>query len=156
MKSEAKIQLPKLNLPEITPKLSEQKEGVCIWDEIRKKNLILTPEEWVRQHWVSFLTKELNFPKGLISLEKGLVYNKLQKRTDILVLDRHGKPYLLIECKAPEIPISQKTMMQAAVYHQELKSEFLILSNGIKHVSLRWDFQKKSFEQIKKFPVSPE
>lgn len=156
MKSDFKVKLPSLNLPEITPKLSQQKEGLLIWDGIRKKNLLLTPEEWVRQHWVSFLIDHLNYPKGLISLEKGLIYNQLQKRTDILVLNRAGAPYLLVECKAPDVKVTQKTMQQAAMYHKELKSEYLILTNGVKHICMRWDFDLGSFEQLRNFPLTPE
>ncbi|MHA7128939.1 type I restriction enzyme HsdR N-terminal domain-containing protein [Algoriphagus namhaensis] len=151
-----RITLPTLKLPRIMPKLSEKEDGLYIWDDLRKKHLVLTPEEWVRQHWIQFLITHLNFPKGLISLEKGLKYNKLQKRTDVLVLDKTGSPYLLIECKAPTIKLSQKTMEQAAVYHQSLKSPHLILSNGNQHICLHWNESQKSFEQTNKFPTTPK
>ena len=149
------IRLPKLNLPDFDPVLKEVDGQLLIWDGIRKKYLVLTPEEWVRQHWIHYLVSELNYPKGLFSLEKGMKYNQLQKRTDIFVLDTFGEPYLLVECKAPKVKISQKTMEQAAMYHKELKSRFLILSNGINHVSLEWDFNELRFDQIQKFPVTP-
>jgi len=82
-------------------------------------------------------------------------YNQLQKRTDLVTLDRAGKPYLLIECKAPEVRISQKTMEQVSVYHQEIKSEFLILSNGLEHVFLQYKTEEKQFVQLKDCPNAP-
>ncbi len=120
------------------------------------KDLVLTPEEWVRQHWIEFLITSKKYPKGLFSVERGLKYNKLQKRTDILIYDRLGEPYLLIECKAPEVSITQKTMEQAAIYHQKLKTPFLILSNGIKHISLEWNVASSSFTQNQEIPATPK
>lgn len=149
------IQLPSLRLPSFEPKLIKKEDKLWIVDPIRKKNLILTPEEWVRQHWINFLINHLDYPRGLIALEKGLKYNQLQKRTDLVTLDRKGKPYLLIECKAPEVKISQKTMEQASIYHQKIKSEFLILSNGMEHVFLQFKTNENRFIQLKNCPVPP-
>ena len=101
-----------------------------IFDSLRKKLLALTPEEWVRQHWINFLIDHQGYPKGLISLEKGLKYNQLQKRTDLVVFDREGHPYLLIECKAPEVELSQKVLQQALAYRSTLLTPYIILSNG--------------------------
>ncbi len=149
------VQLPSMNLPSFKPDLIKKEGKIWIKDSIRKKNLVLTPEEWVRQHWINFLITELNYPKGLFALEKGLKYNQLQKRTDLVIWDREGKPYLLIECKAPEIKITQKTMEQAAIYHREIKSEFLILSNGNQHVFLQYLSKEKQFIQIQVCPNAP-
>lgn len=154
--SENNIRLPKLNLPDFEPVLNEIDGQLFIWDGIRKKNLVLTPEEWVRQHWIHYLVSNLDYPKGLFSLEKGMKYNQLQKRTDIFILDADGEPYLLIECKAPKVKISQKTMEQAAMYHNKLKSRFLILSNGLHHISLEWNYDKLRFDQIQNLPVTPK
>ncbi|MDN3202717.1 type I restriction enzyme HsdR N-terminal domain-containing protein [Algoriphagus sediminis] len=151
-----KLSLPNLNLPEINPRISRSQGQTYIWDAIRGKELVLTPEEWVRQHWISFLIRQKHYPKGLFSLEKGLKYNSLQKRTDVLIYNRNGQPYLLIECKAPQVKITQKTMEQAAIYHKQLQSEFLILSNGLVHISLQWSPEKNSFEQIKEIPKTPK
>lgn len=152
---QAQIQLPTLNLPSIQPILQENEGRILIFDSLRKKYLVLTPEEWVRQHWNSFLLKELGFSRGLISLEKGLKYNGLQKRTDILVWNKEMKPYLLIECKSPKIKITQKTLEQVCLYQKELMTKFLILSNGIHHMSLAWNEEKQLFESIKNFPIPP-
>lgn len=152
---EEMIQLPTLRLPSFEPKLIKKEGKLWIVDSIRKKSLILTPEEWVRQHWINFLINHLNYPKGLIALEKGMKYNQLQKRTDLVTLNRVGKPYLLIECKAPEVKLSQKTMEQASVYHQEIKSEFLILSNGMEHIFLQYNPDVNLFFQVKDCPKAP-
>ncbi|MBN7815624.1 type I restriction enzyme HsdR N-terminal domain-containing protein [Algoriphagus pacificus] len=150
-----RVQLPILNLPPFEPKLQEIDGKLGIFDSLRKKYLILTPEEWVRQHWINYLIHHLSFPKGLVALEKGLTYNQLQKRTDLVVWNNEGNPYLLIECKAPQIKLSQKTMEQACLYHQEIKSKFLIISNGQQHVSLEWNADEKKFIQLKHFPSTP-
>lgn len=127
-----------------------------IFDAQRKKYLILTPEEWVRQHWISFLIKNLNFPKGLLALEKGLIYNNLQKRTDLVVWDKNGNPYLLIECKAPQIKLTQKTIEQACLYNKQLQTKFLILTNGMQHICLAWTEKSQTFVQLKDFPEPPK
>ncbi|MEB2778577.1 type I restriction enzyme HsdR N-terminal domain-containing protein [Algoriphagus sp. D3-2-R+10] len=149
------IQLPKLNLPHFDPQLLEKEGKMWIFDSLRKKQLVLTPEEWVRQHWINFLIFPLKFPKGLLALEKGLIYNKLIKRTDLVVWDKSGKPYLLIECKAPKVKLTQKTIEQACMYHKELKTPFLIISNGIQHICLSFDHVSQQFTQEKNFPEPP-
>lgn len=152
---QGQIQLPSLNLPPIQPILQEKEGKMLIFDSLRKKYLILSPEEWVRQHWISFLITQLNFPKGLVSLEKGLKYNQLQKRTDLVIWDNSMSPYLLIECKAPKIKLSQKTLEQACLYQKELQTKFLILSNGIHHISLSWNAEKQTFDKLDDFPPPP-
>jgi hypothetical protein len=153
---QGQIQLPSLNLPPIQPILQEKEGKMLIFDSLRKKYLVLSPEEWVRQHWISFLITELKFPRGLVSLEKGLKYNQLQKRTDLVIWDKSMNPYLLIECKSPKIKLSQKTLEQACVYQKELQTKFLILSNGIHHVSLRWNAGTQTFVKLDDFPPPPK
>jgi hypothetical protein len=149
------IQLPALNLPHYEPELYHQEGKVWVFDPVRKKQLVLTPEEWVRQHWINYLIHHLNYPRGLFALEKGLKYNQIQKRTDLVIWDTGGIPYLLIECKAPNVSLTQKTMAQACLYHHELKSPYLIITNGKKHVFMRYDFESKLFNQEKDCPESP-
>lgn len=149
------LTLPDLNLPPIQPQLQQVNGKAQIFDLIRKKYLTLTPEEWVRQHWIHFLIHFKGYPKGLISLEKGLKYNQIQKRTDLLVFDRIGSPYLLIECKAPEIDISNKVLSQALAYHTSLLCPFVILSNGIHHIFLEFSQTHKKFIQTPDFPPIP-
>src|SRR5690606_12003393 len=95
-------EMKKLNLPDYQFKLKEENKKTKIFDALRKKFLVLTPEEWVRQNTVQFLIEERNFPKGLIVLEKSLKLNGLVKRADILVYSKSGNPLFMVECKAPE------------------------------------------------------
>lgn len=141
-----------LNFPQFDFKLEESEGKISIFDSLRKKNLILTPEEWVRQHMIAYLIHYHGYPKNLIALEKGLKYNQLQKRSDILVLDREGGAFLLIECKAPEVKLSQKTVQQVAVYNQAIQAQFVGISNGIQHVFLAFDRAGKSYDQLSQIP----
>ena len=149
------ITLPELNLPAIVPQLTRDGDQVFVFDVLRKKNILLTPEEWVRQHWISLLLFGQGFPKGLITSERGLTYNGLQKRTDLLVFDREGLPYFLIECKAPEVEINQKVLSQAITYNQTLKCPFIGLSNGKKHVFMGYDEAEGKYLQQSTFPPIP-
>lgn len=149
------ISLPELNLPAFEPQLLKKEDQVFIFDFLRKKHLVLTPEEWVRQHWIRFLIDHQNFPKGLVTSEKGLVYNGLQKRTDLLVFDRSGLPYFLIECKAPEVEINQKVLSQAVAYNQTLKCPFIALSNGNRHVFMGYVEEEGKFVQQSSLPPIP-
>ncbi|MEO5603868.1 MAG: type I restriction enzyme HsdR N-terminal domain-containing protein [Cyclobacteriaceae bacterium] len=123
----------KLNLPEFDYKLKKASGKVWIFDGIRKKYIVLTPEEWVRQHFVHYLIHEKKYPKTLIKIEGGLRYNQLQKRTDIVVFNREAKPWMIVECKAPTTPVSPDTLTQASVYNATLKAEFLTVTNGLAH-----------------------
>ena len=149
------MNLTALNLPRAPLRLSRKNEVISVFCVVRKKNLVLTPEEWVRQHWIRFLIDHQNFPKGLVTSEKGLVYNGLQKRTDLLVFDRSGLPYFLIECKAPEVEINQKVLSQAVAYNQILKCPFIALSNGNQHVFMEYVVEEGKFIQQKSLPPIP-
>lgn len=105
-----------------------------IFDEVRKKWLVLTPEEWVRQHTVMWLHHGLGFPKGLIGIEQGLRVNGMLRRTDVVGFNPAGTPHLLVECKAPDIPIDQAVFDQAVNYHRTLDVRFIALTNGLRHV----------------------
>lgn len=151
-----KISLPTLNLPHYEPQLEEVDGILWIFDSLRKKRLVLTPEEWVRQHWINFLINHHNYPKGLFSLEKGLKYNQLNKRTDLVVFDRESNPYLLIECKAPKVKIDQKALNQIMTYNATLKSRNLILSNGLNHVYLEYSEEEKKYIQRSSLSLCPK
>lgn len=150
-----KINLPLLNLPHFEPALRQTKGRLWIFDSLRKKHLVLTPEEWVRQHWIHFLVHHLGYPGGLFSLEKGLKYNQLNKRTDLIVFDREARPYLLVECKAPEIKMNEKTLSQAMTYNAKLGCPHLILSNGISHLFMSYSDSEGKFVQGQKPPKNP-
>lgn len=130
----------KLNLPAFEFELKKDKEKIQIFDLLRKRYVVLTPEEWVRQHFVHYLINHLHYPKALIKLEGGLIFNKLQKRSDIVVFDREGKPWMIIECKAPALKISTRTVHQASIYNFTLKAKYLVVTNGLKHFCYQTDW----------------
>ena len=134
-----------LSLPAYPARIREAGAKKQIFDPVRKKFIALTPEEWVRQHFLNFLIHEKKYPSGLISLEKGLKYNSLAKRTDILIHDLKGSPVMLIECKAFSVKISQKVFDQAATYNLSLGVKYLILTNGITHFCCSLDHEKKQY-----------
>jgi hypothetical protein len=145
------MRLP-LNFPQFEFKIQELEGKLSIFDSLRKKYLILTPEEWVRQHMIAFLVQHKRYPKGLFSLEKGIIYNSLQKRFDILILDRQGNPFLLIECKGPEIVLSKKTVEQVAVYNKTIGATYMGISNGKQHLFLKFNLNTKNYDQISNLP----
>ncbi|MEL6674979.1 MAG: type I restriction enzyme HsdR N-terminal domain-containing protein [Bacteroidota bacterium] len=101
-----------------------------IWDIVRKRWFVSQPEEEVRQHVLHFLAQDKGIPLSRIGVEKEIRYQQLRKRFDIVVFDRSGKPFLLIECKAPEVPINQNTLNQIARYNVNLQAPHLLLTNG--------------------------
>ncbi|GAB3013123.1 type I restriction enzyme HsdR N-terminal domain-containing protein [uncultured Cyclobacterium sp.] len=146
-----------LNLPTYTMDIEKGDQGrYFVFDPIRKKKLLLTPEEWVRQHITHYLVEHMNYPGSLIALEKGLKYNALQKRFDILVLDRSGASFFLIECKAPEVKLSQKTVEQVCVYNNKFNAPYICISNGRMHYCLKKDLKTGRYSQINHFPKFDE
>ncbi|MFZ6664375.1 type I restriction enzyme HsdR N-terminal domain-containing protein [Peijinzhouia sedimentorum] len=143
----------KLNLPEVDCKIKKEEEKVLIFDRIRKKYLTLTPEEWVRQHLLAFFIDHLKYPKGLISVESGLRYNKQAKRSDILVHNKAGGYFLLCECKAPSVRIDENTLHQAMVYAKTLNPDFLVLSNGLTHFVFGKESESQRWQAIEIFPA---
>ena len=141
-----------LNLPTYNFKLKNSQNKTLIFDKLRKKYVVLTPEEWVRQHFVHFLIDQKKYPETLIAIEKQLTINNLKKRTDLLIFNTDGKPEVIIECKAPSIKISQKTFDQIARYNLQLKAEFLIVTNGLTHFYCKMDFKNKTYIFLKNLP----
>jgi hypothetical protein len=140
------LQLDFLNY---TFKIKNNGNGDYIFDEIRKKYIKLTKEEWVRQNCVKFLINEKNFPSVLINIEKTIKINKLSKRYDIVVYKPDGGIKLLVECKSPEIKINQKTFDQIAVYNMNLKSEQLMVTNGLEHYYCEINYENKCYTFLK-------
>ena len=138
-----------LDFPNYTFKIKNSGNGDYIFDEIRKKYIKLTKEEWVRQNCVKFLINEKNFPSILINIEKTIKINKINKRYDIVVYKPDGRIKLLVECKSPEIKINQKTFDQIAVYNMNLKSEQLMVTNGLEHYYCEVNYEKKCYTFLK-------
>ncbi|MEO5910542.1 MAG: type I restriction enzyme HsdR N-terminal domain-containing protein [Pelobium sp.] len=141
-----------LNLPPYPFKLTQQDNTLFIFDELRKKTLVLTPEEWVRQHFIQFLIREKKYPKTLIKLEGGLRLNRLQKRTDILVFDLNGKAEVLVECKASSVKIDQKVFDQAARYNMIHQVSYLLVTNGLQHFCCKMDYDHNSYAFLPDLP----
>ncbi len=143
--------MQKLNFPTYTFKYKNKENKPYIFDVIRKKYFLLTPEEWVRQHIVRFLL-EKGYSKNLISVEKQLIINGLKRRFDIVVFNKEMNPYILIECKAPDVQLTQKTFDQANRYNWLLKAPYLIMTNGMKHYICEIDFEKNNYKFLNEIP----
>ena len=141
-----------LNLPPFDYKLKKADVKVWIFDGIRKKYIVLTPEEWVRQHFINYLVTDFKYPKSLLKVEGGLIYNTLQKRSDILVFDREGKPWMIIECKSPVQKLSQETLRQASVYNSTLKAKYVTVSNGLVHLCAATDWTAGTTTLLENLP----
>ena len=122
-----------LRLPSFDHKIKKEGGKALIFDLIRRKYVVLTPEEWVRQHFIHFLINELKYPKSLFKVESGLKYNQKQKRSDILIHNRQGKAWMLVECKSPDIKLSQKAFNQVSVYNMTIGAKYLAVTNGLVH-----------------------
>ncbi|MES2574820.1 MAG: type I restriction enzyme HsdR N-terminal domain-containing protein [Bacteroidota bacterium] len=144
--------MQQLNFPSYSFRFKNSENKVSIFDEIRKKFIILTPEEWVRQHVVRFLLEEKKYPKSLINVEKVLSVNGLRKRYDIVVFNPDGSIFVLVECKAPEIKSAQATFDQIARYNMTLKAKFLMVTNGLNHYFCQMDFENEKYEFLRELP----
>ncbi len=144
--------MQELNLPNFDLDV-HQKDGVAtIFDVLRKKHVVLTPEEWVRQNFVHFLIHHLKYPKSLIKLERGHAFNTMKKRSDIIVFDRGGGAFMLIECKASHIKIEQKVFVQASVYNKTVKAKYLVVTNGLEHFCCSIDQERNSYSFLDQLP----
>jgi hypothetical protein len=144
--------MQKLNFPVYSFRFKNSENKVAIFDEIRKKFILLTPEEWVRQHTIQFLLNENQYPKSYINVEKLIKINDLSKRYDVVVFQPNGEIFLLIECKAPEVLISQNTFDQIARYNLVLKAKYLMVTNGLNHYFCQMDFENEKYVFLKELP----
>ncbi|UKM63747.1 type I restriction enzyme HsdR N-terminal domain-containing protein [Flavobacteriaceae bacterium GSB9] len=141
-----------LNFPKYSFRFKNKENKVSIFDSIRKKFVVLQPEEWVRQHCVQYLMDEKKYPASLINVEKELTLNGLKKRYDIVVFNSNGSIYLIVECKAPHIQIDQTTFDQIARYNLKLNATFLMVTNGINHYYCQMDFKNERYSFLKNIP----
>ena len=144
--------MQQLNFSSYIFRFKNSENKVSIFDEIRKKFIILTPEEWVRQHVVQFLLEEKKYPKSLINVEKVLKVNGLRKRYDVVVFNSDGSIFILIECKAPEIKIVQATFDQIARYNMTMNAQYLMVTNGLNHYFCQMDFEKEQYTFLENLP----
>ena len=141
-----------LNFPKFEFRFKNSENGVQIFDEIRRKFVILQPEEWVRQHVVQYLMKVKRYPKSLINVEKQLMLNTLTKRMDIVVFNTDGKLTILVECKAPEVVIDQTTFDQIARYNLSANADYLMVTNGLNHYFCQMDYTAMRYNFITDLP----
>lgn len=141
-----------LNLPTYFFRIKEDRGKKYIFDEIRRRFVLLTPEEWVRQHLVNFLVTHKNFPLSLISVEKGFKNNQRKQRYDLLVFDRKGEPLMMIECKAPGIDINQHVFDQAGRYNNKYKAAYMLISNGMNHYCCLINKTSRQYRFLQEIP----
>jgi len=145
--------MQELNFPKYSFRFKSSENKLAVFDEIRKKFILLTPEEWVRQNVVQFLLREKKYPKSLINVEKVIKINDLVKRYDIVVYNPDGSIFLLVECKAPSIKITQDTFDQIARYNLALRAEHLMVTNGLNHYFCKIDFENEKYVFLKELPL---
>jgi len=141
-----------LNLPEYDFRIKKQDEKLFIFDSQRKRYVSLTPEEWVRQHFIRFLIEEKGYPAAYLAVEKQLNMNGMKKRCDAILYNEYALPALIIELKAPTVRITQATFDQVAVYNAKLKVDYFMISNGIEHYCCRVDIKNARYEFISEIP----
>ncbi|MGK6352343.1 type I restriction enzyme HsdR N-terminal domain-containing protein [Parapedobacter sp. DT-150] len=141
-----------LNLPAYKAKIQQDGSRWFIFDELRKKNLVLTPEEWVRQHWIQHLIHTKKYPRSLIKIEGGLTLNDMPRRSDLIIYDTLGNKILLAEFKAPAVKITQAAFDQIARYNTVHRIPFLLVSNGLQHFYCRIDFEQGGITFLNDLP----
>lgn len=142
-----------LNFSDFTFRFKQQENTILIFDEIRRKFVVLTPEEWVRQHVVHHLIHEKKYPKSHINVEKKISINGLTKRYDVVVFNSDGSYQILVECKAPQVEISQNTFDQIARYNMVIEATFLMVTNGLNHYFCQIDYHHKNYCFITDLPT---
>lgn len=144
--------MQKLNLPHFQARIEYDVNKPRIFDIIRKKFVVLTPEEWVRQHFIHLLVN-LGYPASLMAVERLVLVNQLKQRADLVVYNRKGKPALIVECKAPDVELSDKTIQQAARYNIQLDVSFIIITNGLKTYCVFMHPESKKHQVLTTIPT---
>ena len=142
--------LPRLNFPPIRLRARRRGEGIEVWDDRRGIYLLLTPEEWVRQHLIAYLVSACGVQAKRIVVEYAVPLNGQPQRADVVVVGDGGEPVLLAECKAPDVPVGERTLAQAVRYNSVLGARWIILTNGLKHYC--WEFREGRYEPLAGFP----
>ena len=141
------------NFPKYEFRIRNEGNQPLIFDSIRKKYVLLTPEEWVRQHWIRYLIDEKKYPRSLIAVEMSLKLNKLSKRCDIVVFGKKGTPQLIVECKSGDVKLTQKVFDQIARYNLTLRVKYLVVSNGKNSFCCEIDLDNGSYLFMEDLPV---
>ena len=148
-----KTNLKALNLPEYSFRITEEEGKPYIFDPIRKKSVKLTPEEWVRQNFVRYLTDKGGYPPGLIAIEAPAQWNNLRKRVDILIHNRAGTPVMIVECKAPEVKLDDTVFDQIICYNMGFRVPYIVVTNGLDHFACKADFENNRYDFLVVIPL---
>lgn len=141
-----------LNLPSFEIRLGGTREKPEIFDFLRRRFVKLTPEEWVRQHFVHWLIEQKGYPKGLLGNEIELQAGEKKVRCDSILYDNNARPQMIIEYKAPTVALSQKVFDQISTYNLLLHVDYLMVSNGMEHYCCRMNYEQKSYEFLREIP----
>lgn len=141
-----------LNFPKYPFRIKISQNRQYIFDPIRKKFVLLQPEEWVRQHLLQYLVRHKGYPLELINVEKQLLVNRLKKRYDLVVFQSDGSIFLLVECKAPKVGIDQRTFDQIARYNLQLNARYLLVTNGLHHHCCALDRPNEKYTFLREIP----
>jgi hypothetical protein len=144
--------MEQLNLPRFEFKIKQNGSRTVIFDEVRRKFVALTPEEWVRQNFMKYLSVYKGFPVSLMAIEKSMQVNGLIWRADIIGYDRAGVPKLIVECKAPTVSLTKTVFEQAARYNLPLKVNYLIITNGLVHYCALLDHAQGTYQFLNEIP----
>lgn len=144
--------MPELNLPAFDIQLTQRDGKLQVWDILRQRFVRLTPEEWVRQHFVHYMINELGYPSSLLMNEVSLMVEGLSRRSDSVLYDRQLRPIMLIEYKAPSIPLGPKVLEQIVRYNYTMRVPYLILSNGLEHQAYYIDYDAMKYEVLTQIP----
>lgn len=141
-----------LNLPSFDAKISKTDRSTIIFDRLRRKYVSLTPEEWVRQHFVNYLIVEKNYPASLIANEAKINLNSLSRRCDTVVYNSRLDPLVILEYKSPDVKITQEVFDQIVRYNIVLRVKYLIVSNGLSHYCCEMDYENQTFRYVNEIP----
>lgn len=145
-----------LNLPAFDINIKKSGNKLTVFDNLRRRFVALTPEEWVRQHFVNYLITEKKYPASLIANEIQINLNNQKKRCDSVIYNRAMQPLVIVEYKSPDIKITQEVFNQIANYNIALKVEYLIVSNGVNHFCCHMDYEQMKFEYLSDIPLYNE
>ena len=146
------MNMPQLNLPNTVLKTKLVEGTMQVFDVVRKKYLVLTHEEWVRQHFIHYLNTKKKYPLGLMGIEKMVKYNEQFTRADIVLYNNDGNPNMIVECKAPKVKITQDTFNQIAKYNFKLRVDFLVVTNGMQHFCCAMDYEYNKITFLDEIP----
>lgn len=145
-----------LNLPMAELNMQQRNGKTWVFDVFRRRFVVLTPEEWVRQHFLWFLKAHRGYPAGLVAVEASLQYNRMARRADAIVYGSAGKPLMIIECKAAEVPITQDVFDQVARYNFPFGVDYLVVTNGMRHFCVKRDAAAGRWQHLDDIPSYPE